>query len=102
MKTARNTRGAFNIAVAEDRSGIFISKLERSDVSDDREKFQIGDYLVSINRRSADELAVGSVKDIIRTAGSILEVEIRRYAPDNAAEAYSTSLGRLPRTAART
>ena len=82
----RDSKGRFLISLLEDRGGIHFGRIERSDVHDDREKLQPHDYLCTINRKNADELSLSAVKDIIKHAGSILEVEIRRYAPTDAEE----------------
>ena len=53
-------------------------------MSDDREKFRPRDYLVSIGRKAVDEFTLPMVRGVIKEAGSMLEVEVRRYAPNEA------------------
>ena len=44
------------------------------------------DYLVSINRKSVEELSLAGVKDSVKHAKSFLELEVRRYAGEQASE----------------
>ena len=73
----RDSKGQFRISLLEDRGGIHLNRIERSDVHDDREKLLPHDYLVTINRKSADEMSLAGVKEVIKHAGSILELEVR-------------------------
>ena len=82
----RDRAGQFKISLLEDASGIYLNKIEPTDVCDDRERLQVRDYLVSISRRSVDEMSLAQVKDTIKHAKSFLEVEVRRYAPAQADE----------------
>lgn len=45
---------------------------------DDRDKLQPHDYLVSVGKRSVDEMSLSAVKDEIKNAGSMIELGVRR------------------------
>jgi hypothetical protein len=76
----RDTKGAFRFSLLEDDGGVYINKIEPTDVCDDREKLQYKDYLVSISRKSVDEMTLAEVKEIVKHAKNFLELEVRRYA----------------------
>ena len=76
----RDTKGAFRFSLLEDSGGVYINKIEPTDVCDDREKLQYKDYLVSISRKSVDEMTLAEVKEIVKHAKNFLELEVRRYA----------------------
>ena len=82
----RDTRGQFKISLHEDDGGIYLNRIERSDVSDDRDRLASHDYLVSINRKPIEELSLAGVKDVVKHAKSFLELEVRRYAGDSASD----------------
>ena len=54
-------RGQFKIRVKEDRGGFYIAELAPSAVSDDRQRFEQRDYLITINRKPVDELQASGV-----------------------------------------
>ena len=83
----RDSRGQFKIVVKEDGSGIYISTLAPTDMHDDRDKFREYDYLVTMNRQPVAEMSLAAVKEKIRVAGSMLELEVRRYSPHEAEDA---------------
>jgi hypothetical protein len=80
----RDSRGQFKIVIKEDGGGFYFDTIAPSDASDDREKFRPRDYLVSIGRKAVDEFTLPMVRGVIKEAGSMLEVEVRRYAPNEA------------------
>ena len=80
----RDSRGQFKIVIKEDGGGFYFDTIAQTDVSDDREKFRPRDYLVSIGRKAVDEFTLPMVRGVIKEAGSMLEVEVRRYAPNEA------------------
>ena len=53
-------------------------------MTDDRDRLRPRDYLVAIGRKAVDEMTLGMVRGVIKEAGSMLEVEVRRYAPNEA------------------
>ena len=80
----RDSRGQFKIVIKEDEGGFYFDTIAQTDVSDDRAKFRPRDYLVSIGRKAVDEFTLPMVRGVIKEAGSMLEVEVRRYAPNEA------------------
>ena len=80
----RDSRGQFKIVIKEDGGGFYFDTIAQTDVSDDRQKFRPRDYLVSIGRKAVDEFTLPMVRGVIKEAGSMLEVEVRRYAPNEA------------------
>lgn len=82
----RDTRGQFKISLHEDDGGIYLNRIERSDVSDDRDRLASHDYLVSINRKPIEELSLSGVKDVVKHAKAFLELEVRRYAGEQASD----------------
>ena len=82
----RDSKSQFKISLLEDCGGIHINKIEHSDVHDDRQRLQPHDYLVSINHKLADEMSLKAAKDVIKNAGSIIEVEVRRHEAAEAPE----------------
>merc|ERR1740139_2052770 len=80
----RDSRGLFKIAIKEDGGGFYFDTIAQTDASDDRERLRPHDYLVSIGRKAVDEMTLPMVRGVIKEAGSMLEVEVRRYAPNEA------------------
>ena len=80
----RDSKGQFKIVIKEDGGGFYFDTIAQTDVSDDRQKFRPRDYLVSIGRKAVDEFTLPMVRGVIKEAGSMLEVEVRRYAPNEA------------------
>ena len=58
----RDTAGQFRISLLEDAGGIYFNKIEPTDVCDDRERLEHRDYLVSISRKSVDDMSLAAVE----------------------------------------
>lgn len=82
----RDSYGHFKIMVKEDQGGFYLDSVFPTDVTDDRERLQPRDYVVSLGRKPVDDMSLSAVRDLIKHAGSMLEIEVRRYAPSQAEE----------------
>jgi hypothetical protein len=88
----RDSRGQFKIQVREDECGIYLDVIAPTDVSDDRHKLAERDYLVSLQRHKVEELTLAAVRSMIRDAGSIVEMEVRRYVTEASEAAWAEQL----------
>ena len=93
----RDSAGQFKIQVREDECGIYLDVIAPTDVSDDRGKLAQRDYLVSLQRHKVEELTLAAVRSMIRDAGSILEMEVRRYVTEASEAARADQTARAER-----
>lgn len=93
----RDSHGQFKIQVREDECGIYLDVIAPTDVSDDRNKLAERDYLVSLQRQKVEELTLTEVRNMIRDAGSIIEMEVRRYVTEASEAARAEQAARAER-----